>query len=173
MPTQTTKIELRRYAILGAEARLLAIAEEAAAIYRVFPELRQRNGKGGILAGDKPSRERKRNPVRGGQPGTRRRSPMSAAQRKAVGERMRRYWATRRGEMKPPQTAEGNGSQQPVARTATSARGVTKAAGRPSRAPETSTRQRGGRRLSAAARKRISDAQKARWAKRKRARAAA
>jgi hypothetical protein len=173
MPTEMKRNELRRYAILGAEARLLAIAEEAAAIYRVFPELREQN-RTGIMAGDRTSGQRQRNPAREGQPNTRRGSPMSEARRKAVGERMKKYWAARRAEMKGSQTAEGNGSRQPPESDATPAPRVTKAARRAGRAPETSARQRRGRRrLSAAARKRISEAQKARWAKRKRARATA
>jgi hypothetical protein len=173
MPTEMKRNELRRYAILGAEARLLAIAEEAAAIYRVFPELREQNGHG-IMTGDRTPGQPQPNPAGEGQPDTRRRSPMSAAQRKAVGERMKKYWAARRGEMKGSQTAEGNGSRRPPESDAPRAPRVTKVARRPGGAPETSARQRRGRRrLSAAARKRISEAQKARWAKRKRARAAA
>ena len=38
--------QLRKWAVSGAERRLLEIATEAAAIYRAFPELRQR-GTGG------------------------------------------------------------------------------------------------------------------------------
>jgi len=76
--------DLRKYAVLGAEARLLQLAEEAAAIYRAFPELR-----------DREVTEPSGATSNGGQVGRRRRS-MSAAQRKAVGARMRKYWAGRR-----------------------------------------------------------------------------
>jgi len=82
---------------------------------------------------------------------------MSGAQRKAVGERMKKYWAAKRA------AANGAaGKESPSADTpkAVSKRGRTakraKAAGK-----------RGARKMSAAARKRISDAQKARWAKQK------
>jgi hypothetical protein len=81
--------DLRRYAVVGAEQRLLQIAEEAATIFRAFPELRD----SGFM---------RRSP---GEPGgrgglattrARRRSPMSAAARKAVSVRMKNYWAERR-----------------------------------------------------------------------------
>ena len=73
--------DLRKYAVLGAEARLLQLAEEAAAIYRAFPELRDREvtqPSGATSNGRQVGRS------------------MSAAQRKAVGARMRKYWAGRR-----------------------------------------------------------------------------
>lgn len=69
---------LRAWALKGAEQRLLDLAAEARAIYLTFPELRA-EGRG--------------NP---GPAAPRRRRRMSAAQRKAVGERMRKYWAGRR-----------------------------------------------------------------------------
>jgi hypothetical protein len=158
MPTEMNRDELRRFAIAGAEARLLAIAEEAAAIYRVFPELRDRTGNGAI-----PDAVGGAGAAHGTKAGRR---PMSAAQRKAVGERMKKYWAARRGEQKASQAAEGDGSQQPAQRKTTSAPGQRKVAREPRRARKTSSGRRPRpRRLSAAARKRISEAQKARWAR--------
>ena len=171
MPTETTINELRRYAILGAEARLLAIAEEAAAIYRVFPELRERN--------------RQRHPGWQNFKTTKTKScPRASAKHRAAQPNVRRpaksgwradeevYWAVRRGEKKESQKAEGNATQRPAESNAIAAPHVRKAATQPSRAPKTSSRRRRGRRgMSAAARKRISEAQKARWAKRKRGRA--
>jgi hypothetical protein len=84
--------DLRAWAVKGAEQRLLEIAEEARAIFQAFPELREQ-GRGFNLqpdgaAGTKPTARRGRTP--------RRRSPMSAAARKAVGLRMKKYWADRR-----------------------------------------------------------------------------
>jgi hypothetical protein len=126
--------QLRKWAVSGAERRLLEIATEAAAIYRAFPELRER-GAGGRAA---------ENPLPGAAAGRRRRNTgMSEANRKAVSERMKRYWAARRG-----------GSTRPSGGAGT----------RASRGATSKTATGGRRRLSAAARKRISDAQKKRWA---------
>jgi len=65
----------RRLARVGAQARLEELRAEDAAIRRAFPD----------LAAKPP-------PAKGG----RRRSRMSAAARKAVSERMKKYWAERR-----------------------------------------------------------------------------
>lgn len=76
--------QLRRLARLGAIARLEQLREEEAAIRGEFPELfggRRGNGRagGGVAV-----------------PKKRRRRAMSAAQRREVSERMRKYWAERR-----------------------------------------------------------------------------
>lgn len=80
--------QLRRLARLGAVARLEQLREEEAAIRAEFPELfgRGRRGAedGGTKAADSTPASR------------RRRTAMSAANRKAVSERMRKYWAERR-----------------------------------------------------------------------------
>jgi hypothetical protein len=76
-----TTSEMHEFARFGAEARLKAISGEQEAILRTFPELRD---------GAAP-------PRRGPAPRGRRRR-MSPAQRKAVGARMRAYWAKRRAE---------------------------------------------------------------------------
>ena len=76
--------QLRRLARLGAVARLEQLREEEAAIRAEFPELfggRRGNGK----VPEKETSGRKR-----------RRRAMTAAQRKEVSERMRKYWAERR-----------------------------------------------------------------------------
>jgi hypothetical protein len=59
----------------GAEVRLAELNEEMKAIYSVFPDLRR---------GAPPA------------PSRRRRKPMSAAQKKAVSARMKKYWAERK-----------------------------------------------------------------------------
>jgi hypothetical protein len=75
--------QLRRLARLGAMARLDQLRQEEAAIRAEFPELFGRGARAGAKAG-------------GGRKRKRRRANMSAAARKAVSERMRKYWADRR-----------------------------------------------------------------------------
>jgi len=76
--------QLRRLARLGAIARLDELKQEEAAIRKEFPDIFGRGRKiaGGKAAAAGTSRGRKR--------------AMSAANRKAVSERMRKYWAERR-----------------------------------------------------------------------------
>jgi hypothetical protein len=77
--------QLRRLARLGAVARLEQLREEEAAIRGEFPELfgrgRQEQPRDGQVS---PATRR------------RRRRAMSAAARRAVSVRMRKYWAERR-----------------------------------------------------------------------------
>ena len=82
--------ELRRYAVVGAEQRLLELAEEAAHIFAMFPELRA-PGRGfmatsGVRAAEHadvaPSPARKR-----------RRRTMSAEARKRISEAQKARWA--------------------------------------------------------------------------------
>ena len=73
--------ELLRLARLGAEARLEALEREREAILRSFPGI-QRGSATRSAANDQPARRRRR--------------PMSAAERKAVSARMKKYWAGRR-----------------------------------------------------------------------------
>ncbi len=80
--------ELRSFALVGARARLSALQAEVASLLATFPELR--GGKAaGAVAVSLPGRIK---------PGRRR--PMSAAEKKAVSERMRTYWAERRAGKK-------------------------------------------------------------------------
>src|SRR3977135_2361675 len=76
--------QLRRLARLGAMARLEQLRQEEAAIRAEVPDLFGPHGKKSRDAGHA-----------GGGDG-RRRAAMSAAGRKAVSERMRKYWAERR-----------------------------------------------------------------------------
>jgi hypothetical protein len=74
--------QMRRLARLGAQARLEELRDEEAAIRSAFPDL---FGRG------------RRAQVRNKRVATgRKRRPMSAAARKAVSARMRKYWAERR-----------------------------------------------------------------------------
>jgi hypothetical protein len=70
--------QFRRLAQLGAQARLLELRQEEAAIRAAFPELA---GDGRQVAENGAATARRR---------------MSAAARKAVSVRMRKYWAERR-----------------------------------------------------------------------------
>lgn len=78
-------IDLKDLARRGASLRVAEIQQELAALNRAFPGVaRPERSSGTATTG-------------------RGRKPMTAAQRKAVGERMRKYWAARRkGELKRP-----------------------------------------------------------------------
>ena len=76
--------QLRRLARLGAMARLEQLRQEEAGIRSEFPELFGRGRPRNDAAVSKPAVRR------------RRRAPMTPAARKAVSERMRKYWAERR-----------------------------------------------------------------------------
>lgn len=79
------KFDLKEYARLGAQARVQELQAELAEIYRTFPGLR--TGRRGATAAAKQSPS-----------GTarRKRRTMTAAQKREVSQRMKRYWAARR-----------------------------------------------------------------------------
>jgi hypothetical protein len=87
-----TRDELQRLARLGAKSRLVELRREEAAIRRAFPDLfsGRGRGRGRQAAGEGAAAGRRR-----------RKSNMSAAARKAVSERMKKYWAERRKQKKP------------------------------------------------------------------------
>ena len=85
MAVSLNRRELQRLARLGAQARLEQLERERSLILKAFPGL---EGNAPALTGR----------VAGGQSPRRRRRGMSAAQRKAVSARMRKYWAARRKE---------------------------------------------------------------------------
>jgi hypothetical protein len=77
-------IDMKSLARVGAEMRLRELLAEVAEIRRAFPGIGGQRG---------PARAADKGEV----PRRRRRPPrMSAAQKKAVSERMRKYWAARR-----------------------------------------------------------------------------
>jgi hypothetical protein len=82
--------DLQRLARLGAEKRLEDLRKEEAAILAAFPGLRsagrRRRTRGQGAPAEAAGTVRRR----------RRRFKMSAAQKKAVSERMKKYWASRR-----------------------------------------------------------------------------
>jgi hypothetical protein len=81
------KVDMKEYARLGAEARVAQLHAELNEIYRAFPGLRaRRSGTGTAKA---PAQSPKGARRRG-------RRTMTAAQRREVSQRMKRYWAGRR-----------------------------------------------------------------------------
>ncbi|HEY7791564.1 MAG TPA: hypothetical protein VIC33_13690 [Vicinamibacterales bacterium] len=87
--------ELHRLARLGAEARLQELRREEANIRQAFPDLfRAGAGRGRKRAGAAAASASDAAPARAG----RRQYRMSATQKKAVSERMKKYWAARRRE---------------------------------------------------------------------------
>ena len=99
MATELSRDVMRRLARLGAERRLEELRQEEASIRAAFPEFGtgtagQRLGRGprgGAPAASTPAAGTKQ-----ARATTRPRRKMSAAEKKAVSERMRKYWAARR-----------------------------------------------------------------------------
>jgi hypothetical protein len=84
--------ELRRLARLGAERRIEELRREEAALRAAFPELGgagRRRGRPSVRATSVASAA-----ATGAK--RRRRKSMTAAQKRAVSERMKKYWAARR-----------------------------------------------------------------------------
>jgi hypothetical protein len=79
---------LLAYAMVGAQARFTEIKRELAAILKMFPEL-GRAGGGGVPGGGILSPFPKPQPRR-------KRRKLTAAERKAIGLRMKKYWSERR-----------------------------------------------------------------------------
>lgn len=77
MARETNLARLRAFALVGARARLDEIRKEEAALRTEFPELFR-----GSAAAAEPRKRGRRG--------------MSAAQKKAVSDRMKKYWAERR-----------------------------------------------------------------------------
>ena len=111
MAKQTLSSDIRRFAVAGAQARLAEISLEVEAIRRAFPELGQNGSSGArtrrsaVIGGDEPKTR-----------ATRTRRTMTAAQRKAVGERMTKYWAARRGGVQAAPTSTSSEGQRPARR---------------------------------------------------------
>ena len=81
----TSSQELKRLALIGAQGRIEALQAEISSIVELFPELRGAGGRAGARG-------------RAVKKAGRRNWNMSAAQRKAVSARMKKYWAARRKE---------------------------------------------------------------------------
>jgi len=96
-----TSVLLRQYARMGALTRLNELRTEIEAIESAFPDLALRRGPRRVASPVTQSAGSYTDDGQTAGPGeagarTRKRKPMTAAQRKAVGERMRKYWAARR-----------------------------------------------------------------------------
>lgn len=88
--------DLRGYAVVGAEQRLLELAEEAARIFAIFPELRA-PGRGFMAEKGSRSGDDDAAPAI---PGARRRRTMSAAARKRISEAQKARWKKQKAEKK-------------------------------------------------------------------------
>jgi len=89
--------DLKSYARRGAEARLRELADEAKQLLKVFPDLSDSVDEDELPLNFILRRGARKAATKGVR---RRRRKMTAAQRKAVGERMRKYWASRRAAKK-------------------------------------------------------------------------
>ena len=87
MANTLSRVEVKRLALIGAQSRLEALNAEIASITRAFPELSR--GRATAVGNDTPRR---------GRGGRKRNWNMSDAQKRAVSERMKKYWAGRRKE---------------------------------------------------------------------------
>jgi hypothetical protein len=92
MPRGLTPTDMHKLARIGAAARLAELEREIAAIRKAFPGVRAAAAETAPTgaAPALPAKVSAQAPKRG------RKKPMSAAERKAVSERMKRYWADRR-----------------------------------------------------------------------------
>jgi hypothetical protein len=89
--------EVRRWARIGAEARLAALEREIAAIYQMFPDLRAgRSAPNPFTAGVRAA-------VKGGV--TRRRPRLSLQARKRIAEAQRKRWAELKAKQVSTSTA--------------------------------------------------------------------
>ena len=99
MAKKLTAADMHRLARIGAAAKLAQLEREIAALKRAFPGLTAQP------APSPPAAQAETSPlaVPGRSQARRsRRAPMSAAERKAVSQRMKRYWDARRKAAKGP-----------------------------------------------------------------------
>lgn len=88
MPNTLSRVEVKRLALIGAQSRLDALNAEIASIIRAFPELSRGRAAAATAVGTATPKKGK---------GSRKRNwNMSDAQKRAVSERMKKYWAGRR-----------------------------------------------------------------------------
>ncbi len=92
---QLTPQQLRQFARLGAEARLAQLDAEIAAIKTMYPDLAHARAGGQATAKKQPAPAKRRKRYR-----------MSPEARRAAAERMRKYWAERRGGKAEGQQAQ-------------------------------------------------------------------
>jgi hypothetical protein len=82
---------MRKWALIGAEQRLVQLAAEITAIHNAFPELRQGRKRASVSTGDA---------IAGAAPKRRRRRKMSAEARKRISDAQKARWAKQKGEKK-------------------------------------------------------------------------
>jgi hypothetical protein len=94
MANTLSRQDVKRLALIGAQSRLESLRAEISTILRAFPELGRRGAVNNIaVSTEEPQRGR------GGRGARKRRNwSMSDAQKRAVSERMKKYWAGRRKE---------------------------------------------------------------------------
>jgi hypothetical protein len=91
MANTLSRVEVKQLALIGAQSRLDALNAEIASIVRAFPELSRGRAKAATTAvGNSAPRK--------GRGGRKRNWNMSSDQKRAVSERMKKYWAGRRKE---------------------------------------------------------------------------
>ncbi len=99
--------DMKDLARRGAQTRITELQQELEAIYRAFPDLRQRgrNVTATAVVNDEEQYGRRsqtrpaaQEPSLAQSPRRGRKRKMTAAERKAVSERMRKYWESRRAE---------------------------------------------------------------------------
>lgn len=83
MAKTQTRVDMKKFALVGAAARLAELQGEIQRIYQSFPSLRR--GPKPAPSSDPPVVRRRRG-----------RKKMSAAARKAVSLRMKKYWAAKK-----------------------------------------------------------------------------
>ena len=89
--------QLRRLARLGAQARISELRREITAIERAFPDVREGRESGPRKGGQAGRRARRASAAKRS---FSRKPKWSAAQRKAAADRMKAYWAKRKGGRK-------------------------------------------------------------------------
>jgi hypothetical protein len=96
MVRKAPAVDMKKLARIGAAARLKELQDDIAALKQAFPGLRVLSVDV-IEAPDGTEVEVER-VAREVADGRRRRKPLTAAQKKAVSDRMRKYWAVRKGQ---------------------------------------------------------------------------
>ena len=91
-----TRIDVRRWALLGAQERLAQLSAEASEIYKAFPELRSHAIGFGKRAGRQPTQGAAR-PANSGV-SERPRRTLSAEARRRISEAQKARWAKQRKE---------------------------------------------------------------------------
>ncbi|HTI38779.1 MAG TPA: hypothetical protein VL484_14545 [Vicinamibacterales bacterium] len=91
-----TQDDMRRWAAIGAEQRLVQLAEEAAAIYAAFPELRDRKQRSRLNALTGTASSSGRSEASAAMARPRRRRRLSPEARKRISDAQKARWARHR-----------------------------------------------------------------------------